>query len=96
MRVKLKYPWFSPSEITANKDINLSVSGRYWPAGENDMPDELYDFLPKSAKILSISSEPAKVSEKGKSLKDFDELRANSDATSDLLNKFNSEGKEKL
>ena len=96
MRVKLKYPWFGPSEVNRTKGINLSSSGRYWPAGENDMPDELYDFLPASAVILTASGEPVKVEEPGKSFKDFDELRGNSDATQELLNKFNSEGKEKL
>ncbi len=47
MRIKLKFPWFTPGGKTAT----------LLAAGEHEVPDEWRDKLPKHAKVLSAEPE---------------------------------------
>lgn len=76
MKVDFKYGWFGPDAI-------------FYEKGVREVPEEYYDKLPSTAKVVSVEVKAAPVPEK--SLKDFDDARANSDATADLLNKFQKE-----
>jgi hypothetical protein len=51
MRVKFKNNWFAP-KAEFQKDAKRTFSGQMFPAGEQIVPDELFDYIPKSAKVL--------------------------------------------
>ena len=51
MKVKFKNNWFAP-KAEFQKDAKRTFSGQMFKAGEQIVPDELYDVLPKSAKVL--------------------------------------------
>jgi hypothetical protein len=78
MKVEFKYGWFGPNAIFYDKGIQ-------------EVPDDFYDVLPSTASLISAEPERSTEKVKSQSLKDFDELRANSDATMELLNKFEKE-----
>ncbi len=51
MRVLLKATWFAPTEVKKLDRIR-SISGKRYRKGEQEIPDELREFLPKDAIIL--------------------------------------------
>lgn len=79
MLVKLKAPWFAPSE-TEVRDKIRHISGRRFKKGVQEIPEILRDFLPSSAEILDKEPEPEPQSEGPKSLKEVDPVRAEHDA----------------
>jgi hypothetical protein len=90
-QVEFKTLWFAPSE--ARKDAVRSISGQRFKPGVHEVPDELLAKLPKTAKILTNKELKAKAyidkNEEKKvpaTLKEFDDLRANSDAFSKVVN----------
>ena len=87
-QVEFKTLWFAPTE--AVKDAVRSISGRRFKPGVHDVPDELLDKLPSTAKVLSNKEVKAKAVKADvkvpDTLKEFDALRANSDAFSKLVN----------
>jgi len=74
MKINLKYAWFGPDGIYRN-------------AGVHDLPEDLYSQLPRTTTIVDEKVKVIEVPQKPKTLKDFDEERANSDAFSAILNK---------
>lgn len=64
MLVKLKNPWFAPSEkIEYAKGLSLSVSGQRYKKGIHEMPEFLRDFLPPDCEMLDKVPEKKKESE---------------------------------
>jgi hypothetical protein len=91
MIVKLKNNWFAPQGEHIPDSIR-KFSGQLFKNGEQLLPDALFDFLPKSAKVIE---EPAlKQIEKDipvpvvpePSLKDFDNSRPASEAEMNINN----------
>ena len=64
MLVKLKNPWFAPSEkIEYAKGLSLSVSGQRYKKGVHEMPEYLRDFLPPDSEMLDKVPEKKKETE---------------------------------
>jgi len=82
MLVELKSTWFAPSEVV-QKDKIQSISGRRYKKGVHEIPDELKNLLPKSAKVLR--SKPKEEEKPSDDLKDYDMDRKASD---DLIKKL--------
>jgi len=50
MKVKLKGKWFCPSQpLSIN---NRFMMGRLLQRGVHELPDDMYDILPKSAEVI--------------------------------------------
>lgn len=80
MHVILKNMWFAPTEVW-KKDKIQSMSGKRYREGEyTDMPDYLYDYLPKSATVIKKPKGVGAVEEKSvkevNALHEHDEDRA--------------------
>ncbi len=83
MLVKFRTSWFSPTEkdIYA-KGLNLTISGKRFRKGVQEVPDSLLEQLPKDAEVLEGPPEPEKVEEQ--TLKDFDQLRKDADTENEI------------
>lgn len=100
MKVLLQAGWFSPTqvEIKVPGEVEgkalVATSGQFYGPGEHDMDDSLMPYLPRSAKVIGVSPKkaPKPAPVKGEYLRDFEADRANSDATQQLMNKFNQKG----
>lgn len=80
MKVLFKYMWFGPTHIVNEGKISQASGKRYYP-GEQYVAPELRPYLPSTAKVIEEDAvEPVKA-DTGHSLRDFDELRQESDAT---------------
>lgn len=75
MKVEFKYGWFGPDAVFYDKGIQ-------------EVPDNLYDLLPSSAKLVSAEPTQVEKAPKSVSLKDFDDLRSETDVAAALLTKF--------
>ncbi len=77
MLVRLKNPWFSPTN-PVQRDKIQSVSGHRYKKGVHEMPDSLRAILPKGAEILNEMPEEV-VEVPSDDLKDYDEIRKGDD-----------------
>ena len=77
MLVEFKTCWFAPS-MNVIKDKIQHISGRRFKAGVREVPDELKDVLPNSAKILK-KAPVVKEESQSDDLKDHDQLRSAAD-----------------
>lgn len=88
MKVVLTTSWFGPSEPA---DVGGRViSGQYFPRGEHEMPDWLYDHLPKSATVTQMPTghTPTPVPPvREPSFKDYDEARMEGEAEAKVITK---------
>ena len=79
MKVKFKNAWFAP-QAEYRKDAKRTFSGQSFKPGEQIVPDSLYPFLPKSARVIEPPKSIAAAKEipvpPEPSLKDFDNDRA--------------------
>ncbi len=88
MLVRLKNKWFAPpvrSNPTRRPNKIQSMSGRRFPAGKQEISDEYFDYLPKSAMVLkgpdgSEQEQEAEVVDPNAELKVADVERAAGDA----------------
>ena len=81
MKVEFKKNWFAPSDTENAGKLNES-SGQRFKKGLRDVPETLRRFLPTDAKIVDdVAPMPSATVTKGDTLRSFDDLRANSDAT---------------
>lgn len=78
MLVELHDPWFAPSEPRQRDKIQV-ISGIKYKKGIHEIPDELRDVLPSSAKILNEMPEEI-VEKESDDLKDYDQERKAADA----------------
>ena len=78
MKVEFKFGWFGPDAV-------------FYDKGVQEVPDNLYDVLPSSAKLVSVEPVKVEVAPKSVSLKDFDDLRSETDVAAALLTKFEKE-----
>ncbi len=77
MLVEFKHAWFSPTdEIT--KDKIQKISGTLYKKGVHEIPENLRERLPKSAKILEKKPEVV-VEKESNDLKDYDTERSAAD-----------------
>lgn len=79
--VKLKNNWFPPSDPFRPDSMRV-FSGQFFKIGVVEIPDELVEFLPKSAIILEHNHKKVAVKkevQKEETLKDYDGDRAASD-----------------
>lgn len=83
MKVKFINAWFARTDVY-KVDAARVVSGKLYRKGHTyELPDEMLEYLPKSAVVLDENGKKKKVEkkiEKEPSLKDFDNERAASDA----------------
>ena len=92
MKVRLKTKWFAPTAVVVRDELT-HLSGRRFPKGVVDIPEEFRKHLPKSAIILdkSVKEEMAKSSEP-ETLAEVDLDRQAADA----LNRATEEGDKSL
>lgn len=79
--VKLRNSWFPPSQ-SFHPDAMRVFSGQFFKVGTVEIPDELVEFLPKTAIILEHNHKKVAVTkevQKEETLKDYDGGRAASD-----------------
>lgn len=74
--VKFKFGFWAPSEKTYPDRLRI-FSGRFYRAGEEvEWPDDMLDYLPKSAKIIKkddyVAPIPEEKEEKVEALSNFD------------------------
>lgn len=85
MLVKLKNDWFAPSDkVNYAKGLNLSISGKRFKKGVQEIPDYLFEFLPKDAEVLEKTPEP-KPKEIEVDIKELDLARLDSDRHQKLV-----------
>jgi hypothetical protein len=97
MKVKLQHDWFAPTDTqrVGSGAIVLRSAGRMYRGaggpeqGVHDMPEELREFLPKSATIVGeeVVDAPVKRKRPDLTLKDFDFDRAAGEAEDKALSK---------
>ena len=78
MLVKLKLPWFSPTD-PYSKDKMRNFSGRLYDKGIHEFPESVREFLPKTnVEFLDekVTADKAPVS---KDIKDYDGERQDAD-----------------
>lgn len=88
MKVLFERNWFAPSDTENEGKLNQS-SGQRFKKGLRDVPDTLKRFLPKGAKIVEDAAEVpvVEVVQKIETLRDFDDVRAASDAAIETIEK---------
>jgi hypothetical protein len=96
MLVRFKATWFSPTEVEIKTKFGktnkvLSVSGKRFRKGIQEVPNSLKDYLPSSAEIVNDHVEPVVVEEVNV-LRDLDEFRA----AEDMMAKAHEEADEVL
>ena len=90
MRVDFKFPWFAPGgDIVKDK---RPFKGRLFRRGVQNVPEELRDILPKSARIMDENTTKKVLSAKPElpRLADFDLDRAAADDEKEVHNKVNA------
>lgn len=86
MKVRLENGWFGPTE--PYNIGNKVLSGHFYDRGEQDMPDWLYPYLPKSATVLKKPdgfSEEILQEVPPETLRDYDMARAAAEAEGRVL-----------
>lgn len=91
MIVKLKNNWFAPQGEHIPDSVR-KFSGQLFKNGEQLIPDALFDFLPKSAKVIELpkskknEADVPVPAEPAPSFKDFDNARPAAEAEMHINN----------
>ena len=93
MIVKFVATWFAPSDVVQRDKIQ-KISGRRFRAGVHDVPDELKEFLPKSATILKDVPEEPDQEGVVETLRDFDDVRKAQDEFQEKVEKAEEDAKK--
>tara|TARA_Y100000310_G_scaffold341006_1_gene438734 strand:- start:401 stop:736 length:336 start_codon:yes stop_codon:yes gene_type:complete len=90
MLVDFKASWFAPTAIVI-KDKIQHISGRRFKRGVQEVPDELKDILPTTAKI--VKDIPAEKIQPEPSLQDYDMARVDADRENETREEAQKEAK---
>lgn len=92
MLVEFKFPWFGPTKVVV-KDKIQHVSGKRYKRGVHEVPDELRDLLPKTAKVLNEKPKEVKKEIESTDIKDYDQERKDADHFAKVAEKAEKEYK---
>lgn len=82
MKVKLRHDWFAPTELSVQPDTRV-FSGRFYRRGVHEFPEDMREYLPKSATI--VGEEKVYEDSPSDSLADFDHERAAAESEGDIV-----------